>query len=30
MSTVGFELGKVKKYITQQEKLEKDQEAGKF
>ncbi len=30
VSTVGFELGKVKKYIAQQEKLEKDQEAGKF
>ena len=30
VSTVGFELGKVKKYIALQEKLEKDQEAGKF
>ncbi|ODS30244.1 MAG: putative transposase [Candidatus Scalindua rubra] len=30
VSTVGFELEKVKKYISQQEKLEKDQEAGKF
>ena len=30
VSTVGFELEKVKKYITQQEKLEKDQEDGKF
>ncbi len=30
VSTVGFELEKVKKYIVQQEKLEKDQEDGKF
>ncbi len=30
VSTVGFELEKVKKYISQQEKLEKDQEDGKF
>jgi putative transposase len=30
VSTVGFELEKVKKYIAQQEKLEKDQEDGKF
>jgi putative transposase len=30
VSTVGFELEKAKKYITQQEKLEKDQEDGKF
>ena len=30
VSTVGFELEKVKKYIAQQEKLEKDQEEGKF
>ena len=30
MSTVGFELEKVKKYIAQQEKLEKDREDGKF
>ncbi len=30
VSTVGFELEKVRKYIAQQEKLEKDQEAGKF
>jgi len=29
-STVGFELEKVKRYIAQQEKLEKDQEDGKF
>jgi hypothetical protein len=29
-STVGFEFEKVKKYIAQQEKFEKDQEAGKF
>ncbi len=28
--TVGFELEKVKKYIAQQEKLEKDQEDDKF
>ena len=30
VSTVGFELEKVKKYIAQQGKLEKDQEDGKF
>ncbi len=30
VSTVSFELEKVKKYIAQQEKLEKDQEDGKF
>ncbi len=30
VSTVGFELEKVKKYIAQQDKLEKDQEEGKF
>ncbi len=30
VSTVGFELEKVKKYIAQQEKLEKYQEDGKF
>ena len=30
VSTVGFELEKVKKYIAQQEKLEKDREDGKF
>ena len=30
VSTVGFELKKVRKYIAQQEKLEKDQEDGKF
>ena len=30
VSTVGFELENVKKYIAQQEKLEKDQEDGKF
>jgi len=30
VSTVGVELEKVKKYIAQQEKLEKDQEDGKF
>ena len=30
VSTVGFELEKVKKYIAQQEKLEKDQEEGKI
>jgi len=30
VSTVGFEFEKVKKYIAQQEKLEKDQENGKF
>ncbi len=30
VSTVGFELEKVKTYISQQEKLEKDQEDGKF
>jgi putative transposase len=30
VSTVGFELEKVQKYIAQQEKLEKDQEDGKF
>ena len=30
VSTVGFEIEKVKKYIFQQEKLEKDQEDGKF
>ena len=30
VSTVGFELENVKKYISQQEKLEKDQEDGKF
>ncbi len=29
-STVGFELEKVKKYIAQQDKLEKDQEEGRF
>ena len=29
VSTVGFELEKVKKYIAQQGKLEKDQEDGK-
>ncbi len=30
VSTVGFELEKVKKYIAQQEKFEEDQEDGKF
>ncbi len=30
VSTVGFELEKVNKYIAQQETLEKDQEEGKF
>ncbi len=30
VSTVGFELEKVKKYISQQEKIEKNQEDGKF
>jgi hypothetical protein len=30
VSTVGFELEKVKKYIAHQKKLEKDQEVGKF
>ncbi len=30
VSTAGFELEKVKKYIAQHDKLEKDQEEGKF
>ena len=30
VSTVGFELEKIKKYISHQEKLESDQEAGRF
>jgi putative transposase len=30
VSTVGFELDKVTKYIAHQEKLETDQEVGKF
>ena len=30
ISTVGFELGKLKKYIEHQERCEKEQEAGRF
>ncbi len=30
VSTIGFELEKVKKYKSQQEKIEKDQEDSKF
>ncbi len=30
VSTVGFEIGKIKKYIGEQKKLDKDQEDGKF
>ena len=30
VTTVGFEIEKIKEYIEQQEKLDKDQEDGKF